>query len=94
MLLLIARFLLFVVIFIAIVYFLYSISTGDSRKKKAAKDALTRNYQRRFDPDSQKYYLVNVLSDREEPVVNWYGRRIMYKDMVKAEYVLEKMNEE
>ncbi|WEM33178.1 hypothetical protein EJP02_117 [Escherichia phage EJP2] len=53
---------------------------------------LVRNYEVRFEPSNNKYYLVNVLPKKEVPVTNWYGKRIMYKDMILADYVREKMN--
>ncbi len=51
-----------------------------------------RNYKVRFDAAKEKYYLVNQLETHDEPVTNWFGFRVMYKDKLKAEFVLEKLN--
>lgn len=60
--------------------------------KSAVLDAKTRNYAIRFDPESNKYFIVNILSTKEVPVKTWYGRTIKYKDMIMADYVLQKLN--
>lgn len=89
MLLLLARFILVLVVLGLIIGLIYYIVKTDN----APPPALVRNYEKRFDPQSNKYYLVNVLPTKEVPVCTWYGKRILYKDMIKAEYVLEKLNE-
>lgn len=91
MLLLLARFLLiFVVLALVVGLILY---IGKSNMKDDVNTKLVRNFEKRFDPSTNKYYLVNVLKTKEVPVCTWYGKRILYKDMVKAEYVLSKLNE-
>lgn len=90
MLLLLARFLLVFVIvalIVGVILYIAKSSMKDENQK------VVRNYEKRFDPESNKYYIVNVLKNKEEPVCTWYGKRILYKDMVKAEYVLTKLNE-
>lgn len=90
MLLLLARFLLVFVIvalIVGVILYIAKSSVKDENQK------VVRNYEKRFDPESNKYYIVNVLKNKEEPVCTWYGKRILYKDMVKAEYVLTKLNE-
>lgn len=91
MLLLLARFILiFVVLALVVGLILY---IAKSSTKDPENEKLVRNFEKRFDPSSNKYYIVNVLKTKEVPVCTWYGKRILYKDMVKAEYVLSKLNE-
>lgn len=90
MLLLLARFVLVFVILaliVGVILYIAKSSMKDENQK------VVRNYEKRFDPESNKYYIVNVLKNKEEPVCTWYGKRILYKDMIKAEYVLTKLNE-
>lgn len=91
MLLLLSRFVLIFVVLALIVGVILYIAKNSTKDPESAK--LTRNFEKRFDPGSNKYYLVNVLKNKEVPVCTWYGKRIMYKDMIKAEYVLTKLNE-
>lgn len=51
-----------------------------------------RNYKVRFDAVAEKYYIVNELATHDEPVENWFGRRVMYKDKPKAEFIVQKLN--
>lgn len=91
MLLLLARFILVLVVLALVVGIILYIAKSSTNPETNSK--LVRNYEKRFDPSSNKYFIVNVLKNKEEPVCTWYGKRILYKDMVKAEYVLTKLNE-
>lgn len=51
-----------------------------------------RNFKVRFDPVTEKYYIVNQLATHDEPVTNCFGRRIFYVDKPKAEFIVQKMN--
>lgn len=91
MLLLLARFILIFVVLALVVGLILYIAKSSTKDPESEK--LVRNFEKRFDPSSNKYYIVNVLKTKEVPVCTWYGKRILYKDMVKAEYVLSKLNE-
>lgn len=91
MLLLLARFVLIFVVLALVVGVILYIAKNSTVEPESTK--LVRNYEKRFDPESNKYYIVNVLKNKEVPVCTWYGKRILYKDMIKAEYVLTKLNE-
>ena len=66
--------------------------TKKSNVEPETPDGLTRNYEVRFDPKSNKYFIVNVLKKKEVPQVNWYGGLILYKDMIQADYIRDKLN--
>lgn len=51
-----------------------------------------RNYKVRFDPVHEKYYITNELPTHDEDVTNFFGKRILYNDKVKATYIVEKLN--
>lgn len=89
MLLIISRFILIVVLIALFVLVIAYIAKKSSPSK--TPDKLVRNYEMRFEPQSNKYYIVNVLSNREEPITNWYGGRILYKNLIEADYVLNKL---
>lgn len=90
MLLLLARFVLVLVIVAVIVGIILYIA------KNTMKDSTVMNirkFEKRFDPESNKYYIVKMdAKNNEEPIRRWYGTKITYKDLVKVEYVLEKLN--
>lgn len=90
MFLLIARYLIILLVLVLIPFVIYQFIQKPD--KSAVVDAKTRNYAIRFDPESNKYFIVNILSTKEVPVKTWYGRTIKYKDMIMADYVLQKLN--
>lgn len=65
---------------------------GESNQTPVRPKKNTRNYKVRFDPVAEKYFIVNELETHDEPVETWYGRRVMYADKPKAEFVVQKMN--
>ncbi|SOK58370.1 hypothetical protein [Yersinia phage fHe-Yen9-04] len=87
MLVVIVLAIILLVALIAIFKSLLDIKTNETNSKKN-----TRNYKVRFDAAAEKYYIVNELQTHDEPVVNWTGRRVMYKEKPKAEFVTEKLN--
>lgn len=76
-----------VIAFVAAV--LYGV-TKDHNPSKVKKN--TQNYKVRFDAANEKYYIVNEMETYDEPVTNYFGIRVMYKDKPKAEFVCEKLN--
>ncbi|AQW88629.1 hypothetical protein pEaSNUABM50_00102 [Erwinia phage pEa_SNUABM_50] len=86
------------IIFFAIALIVFAIlamiikSTLDSKDVSYGKKKNTRNFKVRFDAAAEKYYIVNELQTHDEPVVNWLGKRVMYKEKPKAEFVTEKLN--
>ncbi|EBS4516704.1 hypothetical protein DQT32_04750 [Salmonella enterica subsp. enterica serovar Braenderup] len=89
------KFLLFVlvlmVVFAILSAVLISIFGNKSGISQPAKKN-TRNYKVRFDAVAEKYYIVNELATHDEPVENWFGRRVMYADKPKAEFIVQKLN--
>ena len=53
-----------------------------------------RNYEVRFDPESEKYYIVNhVINESiDVEVRSSWGNRLYYPDITKAQYVCDTMN--
>lgn len=89
MILIIARFVLVFAVLLLVGILIAHIAKSSTT---SGKEELSRKYEKRFDPESNQYYIVKVLKNKEEPVCRWYGKRILYKDLIKVEYVLEKLN--
>lgn len=75
-----------------IAYVILSIITKPTLDGSIGKRKNTRNFKVRFDAAAEKYYIVNEFQSHDEAVVNWVGKRIMYKEKLKAEFVTEKLN--
>lgn len=54
----------------------------------------TKNYQVRFSPHNNKYYIVNAspMSGREKNVTGRFGFTIYYKDRIEADMISQKLN--
>ena len=84
--------LLVVLLFISIPIIIFTLLFLSFDNDKKSKPKNVRNFKVRFDAAREKYYIVNELETHDEPVTNWFGLRVMYKDQPKAEFVSEKLN--
>lgn len=82
-------FLVFVFGFIGMIWGIVWSFTDQSTKPMKKN---VRNFKVRFDAAAEKYYIVNELPTYDEPVTNWFGIRVKYKDKLKAEFVKDKLN--
>lgn len=90
MIYLLLRLLVTLLIFMLVSGLCYQLFKYVSTEHKAAKNI--RNYQVRFEPDNNKYFIVNQLPSGDVPVMRWYGRRIFYTNRADAQFVVNKLN--
>lgn len=90
MLFLTLRFLFMAAIGLLVLTFVYQLFKLTLTEHEKSKNI--RNFQVRFEPENNKYYIVNVLDKEEVPVVRWYGRRIFYSNKADAVFVTQKLN--
>lgn len=84
-------FIILLMILLAIAFItavLYSVA----KDKKPVVKKNIQNFKVRFDAAKEQYYIVNEMETYDEPVTNCFGFRVMYKDLVKADFVCQKLN--
>ena len=75
---------------VLLIFFIGAVLYAVTREQTPKKNV--RNFKVRFDAANEKYYIVNELDTYDEPVTNFIGKRVMYKEKPKAEFVCEKLN--
>lgn len=51
-----------------------------------------KEYEMRFEPSNNKYYIVSIHKGKEERLTGKFGLcTIYYEDMIQADYVLQKL---
>lgn len=87
---LLLRLLVILIIIMIVSGLIYQLFKYASTEHKAMKKI--RNYQVRFEPDNNKYYIVNELDSGDVPVVRWHGGRIFYQNRADAQFIVNKLN--